>query len=78
MRLYLLFSFVEALLSESLSLSLDELLLESEDSDRPRECCGNLTGLFLLLWMGDIEAVEAECWTPVSVAGECFLCLEAD
>ena len=70
-RFLLLFSLAEALLSESLSLSLDELELESEDSERPREC-GNLAaapapGLPRLLtpWPGD----------PVEAGAAAALCL---
>ena len=47
---------MEALLSESLSLSLDELLLESEDSESPLAPGPGLAGLFLLMWTGDTGA----------------------
>lgn len=63
--MFLLFSLDEALLSESLSLSLEELLLLSEDSERPLGLAPGLSGLFLLLCIGDT-------WTGAVVG----LCLE--
>ena len=55
------------MLSESLSLSLEELLFESEDSERPLGFTPGLSGLFLLLWIGDT-------WTGAGAG----LCLELE
>ena len=55
------------MLSESLSLSLEELLFESEDSERPLGFTPGLSGLFLLLCIGDT-------WTGAGAG----LCLELE